>query len=290
MKKTETTDTGRALRLWTRGTAISLATFSGAVATWGLTKLVPGGELVVGAMGALFEAGKLTAFSNLHRPIPRPLRWALGAAGGVLMLANVAGVSGFLSGAYEHQVIGQQATATVTTAVVDSQVALIERQLKAAEKELSAAQEMQLKARANKGRAEAAQKIVVKATVERDALIAKLGEAKVAAAKVEGTKVQAGTEFAAVAFIAAATGTSPETVTHVAILVLATAPDMLALLLLLAAGHKPATTQPVAQPAPVRKPKLTPRQLAARKGVETRRRRKREAAVAAAGTKVARLA
>src|SRR5712672_124727 len=85
-------------------TAIGLAGFSGAVATVGMMKLVPGGELVVGAMGVLFEAGKLTSFAMLHRKTPpRILKIALAGVGLTLVAANVAGVSGLLSSAYEHR-------------------------------------------------------------------------------------------------------------------------------------------------------------------------------------------
>jgi hypothetical protein len=59
---------------------------------------MPGAEIVVGAMGLLFEAGKLTSFAMLHRrSLPRLLRGALATVGLTLMTANVAGVSGFLS-------------------------------------------------------------------------------------------------------------------------------------------------------------------------------------------------
>ncbi len=79
-------------------TAISLAAFSGGVATFGMMKLVPGAEIVVGTMGLLFEAGKLTSFAMLHRgSVPRLLRGALATVGVTLICANVAGVSGFLS-------------------------------------------------------------------------------------------------------------------------------------------------------------------------------------------------
>jgi hypothetical protein len=76
-------------------TAVSLATFSGGVATFGMMKLVPGAEIVVGAMGLLFEAGKLTSFAMLHRrQVPKLLRLALAGIGLTLRTANVAGVSG----------------------------------------------------------------------------------------------------------------------------------------------------------------------------------------------------
>jgi hypothetical protein len=55
-------------------TAIGLACFSGAVATYGLTKFAPSAEFVVAAMGVLFEAGKLTSFAIIHRPLPASSR------------------------------------------------------------------------------------------------------------------------------------------------------------------------------------------------------------------------
>src|SRR5712671_8246129 len=93
--------------LTTLTTAISLAAFSGGVATFGMMKLVPGAEIVVGAMGLLFEAGKLSSFAMLHRrSVPKMIRVALAGVGVTLMTANIAGVSGFLSSAYERQQIG----------------------------------------------------------------------------------------------------------------------------------------------------------------------------------------
>src|SRR6267154_697154 len=113
-------------------TAISLAAFSGAVATVGMMKLVPGGELVVGAMGVLFEAGKLTSFALLHRKAaPRLLKVGLAAVGTTLVAANIAGVSGFLSNAYERSQIGAKATAHTAQANAFTSADLVERQLAA---------------------------------------------------------------------------------------------------------------------------------------------------------------
>ena len=75
-------------------TAIALACFSGAVATYGLTKFAPGAEFVIAAMGVLFEAGKLASFALVHKQMPRSLKAALVLIGLVLMTLNVAGVSG----------------------------------------------------------------------------------------------------------------------------------------------------------------------------------------------------
>src|SRR5260370_21322727 len=159
-------------------TAIALAGFSGAVATVGMMKLVPGGELVVGAMGALFEAGKLTSFAMLHRKAaPRLLKCALAGVGLTLMTANVAGVSGFLSNAYEHRQIGARATAHAATANAFASADLAERQLPAAAGKLAQARPARIPAKDDKARARAAQAIVTTTTAERDALVQKLAAA-----------------------------------------------------------------------------------------------------------------
>jgi hypothetical protein len=121
-------------------TAISLATFSGGVAGFGMMKLVPGAEIVVGAMGILFEAGKLTSFAMLHRrAIPKILRLALAGVGLTLMAANIAGVSGFLSAQYERTHINAQATTHVAEANAYASADLVERQLASAESNLAQA-------------------------------------------------------------------------------------------------------------------------------------------------------
>src|SRR5258708_3816059 len=55
--------------------------------------------------------------------------------------------------------------------------------------------------------------------------------------RAEGDAISAGSEFAAVQFIAGATGESADTVAHVAITTIAAVPDVLAVLLLVAAGY-----------------------------------------------------
>jgi hypothetical protein len=231
-------------------TAISLAAFSGGVATFGMMKLVPGAEIVVGAMGLLFEAGKLTSFAMLHRrSVPRLLRGALATVGLTLMTANVAGVSGFLSSQYERTHIQAQATSHTAESTAHASASLIERQLAAAESNLAAARNALIRARDDRGRVKAAQAVVTSATVERDALVARLEAANASTAKVEGSAIASTSEFAAVQFIAGATGASTDTVAHTAILTIAAVPDVLAVLLLLAAGYSapkaPATPRPV---------------------------------------------
>jgi hypothetical protein len=226
------------LRTLSCTTAICLAGFSGAVATYGMTKLVPGGELVVGAMGALFEAGKLSSFALLHcQAIPRLLRVGLATVGVTLVTANVAGVSGFLSSAYEKSRITAQATNHTAQASAYASVDLIERQLAAAESNLAQAHQALVRARDDKGRVKAAQAVIATATAERDALVKQLAVARSTKALAEGDAINAGSEFAAINFIAGATGASVDTIAHAVILTISAIPDALAVMLLLAAGY-----------------------------------------------------
>jgi hypothetical protein len=244
-------------------TAVALACFSGGVATYGLTKFAPGAVWVVAAMGVLFEAGKLTSFAFAHRPLPVTLKAPLLLIGAVLMALNVAGVSGFLSSSYEGRQIGARAASHTSEQTARASASLVERQLAAAESNLAQARTMLIKARDDKGRQRAAQAIVATATAERDALIKQLAAARSTEAKVEGDTISTGGEFAAITFIAAATGSNQDAVVHAVILVIASLPDLLAVLLLVAAGY--------AKPAP-RPRRPAQRKDAAKKGWETRRR------------------
>jgi hypothetical protein len=127
--------------------------------------------------------------------------------------------------------------------------------LASAESNLAEARTALIKARDDRGRQRAAQAVVTSATAERDALVQKLSAARGIKAQVEGTEIRASGEFAAVAFLGAATGTDQDEVAHLLILVIASLPDILAVLLLVAAGY----TQPK---APARK---TTRRKAARR-------------------------
>jgi hypothetical protein len=219
-------------------TAISLAAFSGGVATFGMMKLVPGAEIVVGAMGLLFEAGKLTSFAMLHRgSVPRLLRGALAIIGVTLICANVAGVSGFLSAQYERTHINAQATSHTAEQTAHAEASLLERQLAQAEAAVAQARTALVRARDDKGRVKAATSVLNAAVAERDSVLAKLSAANTVTAKAEGDAISGGSEFAAVQFIAGATGASADTVAHVAITTIAAVPDVLAVLLLVAAGY-----------------------------------------------------
>jgi hypothetical protein len=107
--------------------------------------------------------------------------------------------------------------------------------------------------------------------------VAKLSAANTTTAQIEGTAIASTSEFAAVQFIAGATGASTDIVAHAAILTISAVPDVLAVLLLLAAS-KPAT--PVEQPKPVEeveavkveRKRISSHGRAAKKGWTTRKR------------------
>jgi hypothetical protein len=109
--------------------------------------------------------------------------------------------------------------------------------------------------------------------------VAKLSAANTTTAQIEGTAIASTSEFAASQFIAGATGASTDTVAHAAIVTISAVPDVLAVLLLLAAGYsKPAT--PVEQPKPVEeveavkveRKRISSHGRAAKKGWTTRKR------------------
>jgi hypothetical protein len=237
-------------------TAFGLAAFSGSVATYGLTKFCPGAELVVAAMGILFECGKLTAFAMLHKKMPVALKAALLTVGLVLMILNVVGVSGFLSNAYERQQIGARATSHTATANAHASADLVERQLASAESNLAQARTALVRARDDKGRVRAAQAVITSATAERDALVKQLATAQASTAQVEGDTINSGAAFAAIQFLSGATGAGVDAVAHVVIMIVAGLPDVLAVLLLLAAVRdepKPLSApvaKPISKPAP----------------------------------------
>jgi hypothetical protein len=90
---------------------------------------------------------------------------------------------------------------------------------------------------------------------ERDALVKQLAAARSTKAQAEGDAITATSEFAAIQFIAGSTGASVDTVAHAAILTISAIPDVLAVLLLIAAGY--ATPKPIRRT--VRRRKMTPR-------------------------------
>jgi hypothetical protein len=238
--------------LWT---AIGLAGFSGTVATIGLARFCPGAEPVVIVMGALFELAKLSAFAMVHKTLPRTLKTALVSIGLILAGLNIVGMSGMLSASYTHRLLVGQATAHAAEATGHAEASLIERQLASAESNLVAARSALIRAKDDKARIRAAKQIVDQATAERDNLVKQLGAAQANQAKTEGEKIGAAGEFAAVAFIAAATGAQQDQVATMVIMIISALPDTLAILLLIAATYeKPAQHKPIR-----RRRKVTPR-------------------------------
>jgi hypothetical protein len=251
--------------------AVALALFSGGVSTYGLTKFAPSAELVIVIMGLLFEAGKLVAFSLLHKRMPLALKGALLTVGLVLISLNIVGVSGFLSNAYERAQTVARAVTHTAEAEAAAEVATLERQLKAAEEGMTKAREALARAKGDRDQIRAVNTMIAAATAERDGIATKLAAAHGKRARAEGSAIAATAEFAAIAFLSAATGTGQNEVAHLVILGIASLPDILAVLLLLAAGitqpvTAAATVQPAEAPAAMA---LTPKQIAYYKGLET---------------------
>lgn len=215
--------------------AIAAALFSGAVATYGLTKLAPGAEYVVFILGIVYEAGKLTSFAVLHA-VPLRFKVVLTVIGLVLMSLNIAGVSGFLSSAVERSHITHEAE-HVRQDVPEETLALLRTNVAAAAKATDEASQAVLKARANKGRIEAANAALARAKADQSAAQAALQTAITTHADVKATIITDGGELAAVVFLAGATGRSQADIIHLFILALASLPDLLAVMLLLAAPY-----------------------------------------------------
>jgi hypothetical protein len=206
--------------------------------------------------------------------MPWMLKCGLLFVGLVLMTLNIVGISGFLSNAYEHEQTAARASSHAAKAEAGAGVALLERQLTTAEREVSEAAAAVTKAKGDRDQIRAANALLTSARAERDALVQKLAAAQTKKARAEGQTITATGEFAAIAFIATAAGAAQDTVAHIVILVIASLPDVLAVLLLVAAGYTHAAPPAEAVPAPVKTeaPKRTVRQIAARKGWKTRRR------------------
>jgi len=184
-------------------TSIGLAAFSGSVATYGLTKFAPGAFAIVIVMGILFEAGKLTSFALLHRQsLPRSLKVALLTIGSVLVLLNIAGVSGQLSSSYVHRQIEGQVASHKAQSAARADVNDLASQLAQIDATIAEANSAKIKARDDRDRKRAADAILKQAHADRDALSAKLSEARAQKASAEGDAMNAASEFAAVAFIA----------------------------------------------------------------------------------------
>ncbi len=224
--------------------AVALALFSGSVSMVGLMKFAPGAEIVIAIMALLFEAGKLASFSLLHKRMPALLKGVLVVLGVVLMTLNIVGVSGFLSSAYEREQVAAHAITHTVEAEAAANVTTLERQLKSAEDCVVKAREALAKAKGDRDQIKAVNAMIAASIAERDDIVAKLATAQGKKAKSEGSAIAASAEFAAIAFLTAATGINEATVVHLFILGIAGLPDLLAVFLLVAAGYKPQPASP----------------------------------------------
>jgi hypothetical protein len=120
-------------------TAIALVAFSGSISAYGLTRFVPGAEVAIIVMAALFEVAKLIGFALVHRPAPRLLKGALLTVSIVQMVLNVCGIAGFLSNHYQQAQIAARAASHTATAGAHAESSLLERQLAQAEQAVSQA-------------------------------------------------------------------------------------------------------------------------------------------------------
>jgi uncharacterized membrane protein len=180
-------------------------------------------------MDALFEAGKLTSFALLHRnKLPLTLKGALLTIGCLLVTLNVVGVSGQLSSSCVHRQIEGSVAAHNAQALAAGELEDLERQVAAADATMAKANEAKLKARDDRQRVRAGDAILKQAKADREALASKLTAARADKAKAEGEQMSAAGKFAAVTFVAAATGASTDRVANVVILIISAIPDLLA--------------------------------------------------------------
>jgi hypothetical protein len=268
--------------------AVAMSAFAGVLATLGLATFVPGAQAAVFIMGALFEIGQLVAFSWLHRHwsvMNVGLRYGLACLALIVVVLDVLGVSGQLSNSYQGRKNSGQIATEQSFAKVDAQIEQAQgelddntHQLALAEEQIGKANEAQLKARDNKDRIKAAKAALTEAYLQRtsleskrNAITSKLSGLKVERSQVKGQQIAAAGEFAAVQFAAATFGVSEDVVARIVIMVISSLPNLFAMALIMAAGTQHASSKTAAKV-------LTTKQVASRKGWETRRRKAREAA------------
>lgn len=284
----------RKLALWT---AFAMSAFAGIVATTGLAKFLPGAELLgvnlVFVLGALLEIGTLVVFAVLARGWCQThfaLKWLLVVITAIVVLLDIVGVSGQLSSSYQGRLNAAQGAHTASQAafaakIGAAQVAIadLDRQLAAQDAVAGRASEARAKAKDDKDRIKAAKAMAAETEAKRKQIgddrkvaVNQLVDLQVEAGQTEG-KEEAGGESAAVQFLAGTFGVDQDRAAHYLILVISSLPNLFAMtLVMLAEGMAGRPTEKVevseAPVVPERK-ELTKRQLAARKGWETRRRK-----------------
>lgn len=256
----------------TYGTAILLAFFQGGVSTYGLTKFAPGAEFVIAIMGILFEVSKLVIFAMMHKKLPLPLKGALLSVGLVLMGLNILGVSGFLSNSFEKKFISAHAVNHTAEVEATSNIATLERRLASAEQRIDKAHEQLGKSRGDRDQIRAINALISTAQKERDDVAGQLSAAQTRSAKTAGAEIEASGEFAAIVFASETFKVPQEEVIHFAFLLVGGLGDVLEVLLIIAAGFMSRAIEvPVETVEEEAEPVVNVREIAARKGAETRR-------------------
>jgi hypothetical protein len=288
--------------------AIAMSAFAGVVATMGLMTLVPGAKVMVGTLGGLLEAGQLVAFAWLstnwrNTNVAVGIMLA-GLAFTVVMLDGI-GISAQLSSSFMGKRNAGQVEATKSYATVDAkieaakaEVADFDRQLAMVDGQIAKANEAKLKARDNRERIKAAQAAIVDSetkrtnlTTRREAAVAKLTALQIDRGTVKGREIEMSGEFVAVQFVAAVLAIPEDRVMQIMFVIFGYLPNLFAWALVAVCHgkeHKSEALAKVEAPVIVTKSQPTPEQRSkrARQGWETRRRKVREAAIAASGIKV----
>jgi len=266
------------------GTALGMSAFAGVLATTGLATFIPGAKEAVFVMGGLFEVGQLVAFAYCHRhwaTMGAGLKYGLSMLACVVVVLDVVGVSGQLSQSYQGRVTAAMATnAEVTSAVaakisqVEAEIAGIERQVVAVDQAIAKAGEARIKAKGDRDYVRAAKAAASEAEAKREKLAAQWSETtarlttlKTEAGQAQRKAINGSAEFAAVKFVAGSLGWSEDAVARLVIFVVSSLPNLFAVGLVMAAGHGPVKVAAPEKKIP------TKRQLASKKGWETRRRK-----------------
>jgi len=270
--------------------ACAMSAFAGIVATSGLASFIPGvnvlGVNAVWVMGILFEVGMLVAFAYLHKhwqTISPSLKYGLAVLASIVIVLDIIGVAGQFSQGYQarrHAADAANMVAVTNAAAhiaqAEDAVAELDRQLAAVSEEINKISDAQIRAKDDRDRVKAARALKIEAESRKTALLQKRAEASsvLLAARTEkgaadASAVTGSGEFAAIQFAAQSLGWSEDAVARVIIWILSGLACLFAPCLIAVSGHE---TTPIKVKAPEKV--LTARQIAARKGAETRKRNK----------------
>jgi hypothetical protein len=229
----------------TLATALALATVSAGFSIYGMTSIFVGAFLLVMAMGAVLEAGKLRAVALLG--MGRGSRWlraALVVMVGILMGLNAVGAYGFLSKAHiDHAVAGEVTTLARNADVearlgvqggvvadLDRRIAQIDTAIEKATTSGRTTSAMRLADDQRKTRTD----LVAQRTNEAKALAV----LKVEKATADGERAKVEADLGPVRYLATLLGSTDEQTMRWFIMVVALLLDPAAVLLLLAASKR----------------------------------------------------